>query len=416
MKLSTFGEKFTTRSGILELMDDMGKALSSGNEMIMMGGGNPASIPEINELWKNRMQEILLNENEFKDMLGNYDPPQGNPRFINSIVDYFNNNYNWNLTEKNIAVTNGSQNAFFYLFNMLAGRHKNGNFKKILFPLSPEYIGYADQGIDEDMFISFKPEIRKTKEHEFKYYIDFENINIDKDTAAICVSRPTNPTGNVITDQEIIKLSKISKENSIPLIIDNAYGAPFPNILFEEITPFWNENIILSMSLSKIGLPSVRNGFIIANEEIIKALESVNAVVSLANSKPGQIITAPLIKENILHNISREIVMPFYKKKSYHAMNLLTNRLTNNKNFYIHKSESAIFLWLWFENLPITCMELYKILKEKNVLVVPGCYFFPGLNENWQHKNECIRINYSGENIDTGLNIIADVIEEIYNN
>ena len=43
MKLSNFGEKFTSQAGITSLMDDLGNALASGSnssgaEMIMMGG------------------------------------------------------------------------------------------------------------------------------------------------------------------------------------------------------------------------------------------------------------------------------------------------------------------------------------------------------------------------------------------
>ena len=40
MKLSTIGKKLTTRSGILELMDDLGAAMANGDDMRMLGGGN----------------------------------------------------------------------------------------------------------------------------------------------------------------------------------------------------------------------------------------------------------------------------------------------------------------------------------------------------------------------------------------
>ena len=44
MKLSKFGNKFTQESGILTLMDDLGEALTAGERMLMLGGGNPARI------------------------------------------------------------------------------------------------------------------------------------------------------------------------------------------------------------------------------------------------------------------------------------------------------------------------------------------------------------------------------------
>ena len=47
MKFSGFGEKFTSKAGITSLMEDLGAALAGESDMIMMGGGNPAHIPEV---------------------------------------------------------------------------------------------------------------------------------------------------------------------------------------------------------------------------------------------------------------------------------------------------------------------------------------------------------------------------------
>ena len=156
---SRFGTKLSAKSGILELMDDLGTALSGKDKMIMMGGGNPAHIPEIEQIWRNRMHELVRNGKELDAMLGNYDSPRGNPEFLEALAGYFRNQYGWAIGPENIALTNGSQNAFFILFNMLAGEMPDGSFRKIVLPLVPEYIGYADQGIGEEFFQSFRPEI-----------------------------------------------------------------------------------------------------------------------------------------------------------------------------------------------------------------------------------------------------------------
>ena len=66
----------------------------------------------------------------------------------------------------------------------------------------------------------------------FKYSIDFKCLNIDENIGAICVSRPTNPSGNVLTNEEMEQLHDLAEANDIPLIIDNAYGAPFPKYYF----------------------------------------------------------------------------------------------------------------------------------------------------------------------------------------
>ena len=107
------------------------------------------------------------------------------------------------LGPENVAVTAGGQTAFFFLFNSLAGRFADGRRKKILLPLVPEYIGYASQSAGGELFRGAKPRLEMIGNHEFKYRVDFDSLEIDEEVAAICVSRPTNPTGNVLTDNEV---------------------------------------------------------------------------------------------------------------------------------------------------------------------------------------------------------------------
>jgi valine--pyruvate aminotransferase len=63
-------------------------------------------------------------------------------------------------------------------------------------------------------------------------------------------------------------LSGLAKAHGIPLILDNAYGAPFPGIIFTDAQPFWEPHVILTYSLSKIGLPGTRTGIVIGPPEI----------------------------------------------------------------------------------------------------------------------------------------------------
>jgi valine--pyruvate aminotransferase len=417
MKLSKFGEKFTRKSGILELMDDLGKAMGGSDKKYMLGGGNPAHIKEIQKIFRTRMEEIMEDSDSLEKLIGNYDTPQGDSQFLKSMAAFLKKEYGWNITEKNIAITPGSQSGFFILFNMLAGEFSDGSKKKILLPLCPEYIGYADQGLSEDFFVSYKASIEFISKHEFKYHVDFDKLKITDDIAAICVSRPTNPTGNVLTDEEINKLSKIAKQKNIPFIIDNAYGAPFPNIIFNEVKPVWDENIILTMSLSKLGMPSIRTGIIVAKEEIIQKIAGINAIISLANTRLGQAIVTPLLDDSSIIEISKKHITPYYESKSKKAQEYIKEFFNDEIPYYVHKSEGCLFLWLWFKDMPISSKELYQRLKKRNVIVVPGEYFFPGLNEEWDQTQECIRMSFAMEDADVkmGIKIIGEEIEKAYN-
>ncbi|ENY8012667.1 valine--pyruvate transaminase [Vibrio fluvialis] len=413
MQFSTFGEKFNRYSGITQLMDDLNDGLRTPGA-IMLGGGNPAAISEMLDYFKLTSEEMLADGSLIAAMT-NYDGPQGKDVLVKALAKLLRDTYGWDISEKNISLTNGSQSGFFYLFNLLAGRQPDGSFKKILLPLAPEYIGYGDAGIDEDIFVSYHPEIELLDKGLFKYHVDFEQLKVDESVAAICASRPTNPTGNVLTEEEVHKLDKLARDNNIPLIIDNAYGVPFPNIIFEDVEPFWNDNTILCMSLSKLGLPGVRCGIVIASEAITQALTNMNGIISLAPGSVGPALAHRIIEKGDLLRLSQEVIKPFYRQKSQRAVELLQQAI-DDPRFRIHKPEGAIFLWLWFDELPITTMELYRRLKARGVLIVPGEYFFIGQKEDWAHAHQCLRMNYvqSDDAMQQGIAIIAEEVQKAY--
>ncbi len=413
--MSRFGQQFSSHSGINALMEDLGAAMQTTEKVYMLGGGNPAHIPEVNSLWRDRMEEVLSNGREFEQMVANYDTPRGKESFLTALAAMLREEYNWEIGPENIAVTNGSQSAFFFLFNMFGGTDEKGRLKRIMLPVLPEYIGYADQGIEPGIFSARKSRIEELPGNRFKYHPDIHNLEVTPDIGAICVSRPTNPTGNVVTDDELAMLSNLARDNGIPLIVDNAYGAPFPNIIFSETKPIWDEHIILSMSLSKIGLPGSRTGIIVASKEIIEAFSGVNAIVSLANSSIGQVITAPLLTDGRLLKLSREIVRPFYQAKSMETQGYI-DQAFQGLPYALHQCEGSIFFWLWMKDLPVTSMELYQRLKRRRVLVIPGSYFFFGNDEPWQHRDECLRLSYAQnpEDVQRGIEIIAEELRQLY--
>jgi valine--pyruvate aminotransferase len=413
MKLSAFGEKLSAGAGILSLMDDLGNALAEGGK-IMMGGGNPGHIPEIQAVMAERLRTLIEDEQLLRRLIGIYDPPRGEPEFLQALAGLLRREYGWDLTEENICLTNGSQGAFFLLFNILAGTTADGGKRKILLPMAPEYIGYADLGLVDDFFISVRPRIELIGDHLFKYRVDFEGITLTDEIGAICVSRPTNPTGNVLTDDEIAGLTRLADEHGIPLIIDNAYGVPFPGMIFTEATPVWNENIVLCMSLSKFGLPAVRTGIVIAGKELIRLLSGVNAVVNLAPGSFGAMLTTEIIRSGEIIRLSREVIKPFYQHKMELALACL-EECFRGVVYKVHVPEGAMFLWLWFPGLPLSGRQLYERLKKRGVVVVSGDYFFPGLAPGWRHTDECLRITYSQEDEDVrqGICIIAEELRAL---
>ena len=147
MQLSEIGGHLTARTGIDDLMEDLFKALHSGDAgLCQLNGGSPAVIPEVTELWRRSMEELVRN-GKFDVLVGHYAHPGGDPAFIRALVRFLNERCGWNLTPENVAITQGGQMACFTLFNMLAGPCPDGAVREILFPLCPDYVGYQSQSL-----------------------------------------------------------------------------------------------------------------------------------------------------------------------------------------------------------------------------------------------------------------------------
>ena len=416
-EFSVVGSRLAAGGGILALMDEMGRALALDPQMRMLGGGNPAVVPAMQALVCERMAELLADADAFTRMIVNYDPPRGNPRFLQALADLLRRQYGWDIGPDNLAVTNGGQSAFFFLFNLLAGACAGGRHRKVLLPLMPEYIGYADQGLDPDIFVACRPAIvapHRGDDRSFKYAIDFaavEQTLADHDVGVIAVSRPTNPTGNVLTDAEVEALSRIAADRGVPLVIDNAYGAPFPDILFVPATPFWTPQTILTLSLSKLGLPGTRTGIVVAPPRIAAAIAGTTAVVGLANGTVGQQLALKWVESGDILRFGREFLQPFYGEKARAAAAWARQSLdASGVDWALHAHEGAFFHWLWLRNLRIPTLELYERLKARKVLTVPGEHFFFGLDADWSHRHQCLRLNVSGpaDTVREGYQIIAE--------
>ena len=412
-----FGERMARPTGALELMADLGSAAARAGdtEIRMLGGGNPARIPAVEAVYRRRLAEIAADPAQFGRFIAGYSAPGGDLRFRQAVAKALHDEFGWQLTEHNVGLTSGSQAAFFFLFNLFAGQRTDGGTARILLPLAPEYIGYADLGLTPGTLLAQPAGIRDLGAGFFKYFVDFERLQVPADVGALCVSRPTNPSGNVLTLDELQRLDALARTHRVPLIVDAAYGLPFPGIQHEQFASLWNPNVVLCLSLSKLGLPAARTGIVVADESIIEALTAFNATVALAPPSTGPVIIEPLLRSGELSALCREHVRPHYAQHCEHAVAAL-HAACEGLPLRIHKPEGAFFLWLWFPGLPITSNELYRRLKQRDVLVLSGHHFFPGVAQDDPHQRECLRLSYAQppESVRAGIAILAEEVRCAY--
>lgn len=416
--LTKIGAQMSNLTGVRAIMKDIIETLQAGagQQFINLSAGNPLILPEVENLWRDCTAQLLESQ-EYGEVVCRYGSSQGYAPLVEAIAADFNQRYGLKLTDRNILITPGSQSLYFYAANAFGGYTTSGDLKQIVLPLSPDYTGYGGVCLFPEALIAYKPTLDiDAAAHKFKYRPDFSQLSITDSAGCVIFSRPCNPTGNVLTDDEVKKIAALAAQFNVPVLIDSAYGPPFPALNFSEMTPIFGKNILHCMSLSKAGLPGERIGIAIGDEELIEVLECFQTNACLHASRYGQAIAARAINSGELAQISLQVIRPFYQNKFAVLENTLNEAMPKDLPWFLHRGEGAIFAWLWLQDLPISDWEFYQELKQVGVIVVPGSTFFPGLEEEWEHKQQCLRISLTGsdEELTVGMQRLAKVTEQVY--
>ncbi len=446
LKLSKLGRQMSNLTGVRAIMKDIIETIRTAQdqEFINLSAGNPVILPAVEQLWRDCTAELLASP-EYGEVVCRYGASQGYAPLIEAVVKDFNQRYGLNLSDRNVLITPGSQSLYFLAANAFGGQanttekdtqlrqildfqsasafggyasttEKDTQLRQILLPLSPDYTGYGGVSLCPEAVYACRPHLEiQEQTHRFKYRPNLANLPIGEQTGCVIFSRPCNPTGNVLTDEEVQKIASLAATYDVPVFVDSAYGPPFPALNFTPMTPLFGNNVVHCMSLSKAGLPGERIGIAIADEAILQTLECFQTNLCIHSSRYGQAIAARAIASGRLTDISEQVIRPFYAEKIQLVATTLDQHMPDVP-WFLHQGEGAIFAWLWFRDLPLTDWELYQALKTVGVIAVPGNPFFPGLREDWDHAHQCIRVSLTATHaeLDVGMQRLAQVVEKIY--
>ena len=222
-------------STIMELLTYSAEAKKSGKKVYHLNIGQPdIKTPDgFFHAVKNYKEDVL-----------EYALSEGLPELIEAIQNYYKG-YDINFGKDEILIVNGGSEAL--LFAMLTICNEGDN---ILVP-EPFYSNY--NSFANAVGVTIRP-VTTYAENGFHLPSKEEIVSrIDKNTTAILLSNPGNPSGVVYTKEEIEMISEIAKENDLWIIADEVYR----EFVYEgEYTSFGNikeveDRVIIVDSVSK---------------------------------------------------------------------------------------------------------------------------------------------------------------------
>lgn len=243
----------------------------------------------------------------------------------------------------NILITNGSGQAIEIIFKTFTQKND-----QVIIP-SPSFARfYQNANISNNIIIT--PQYNKS---DLSFPLNKVLKNITSKTKMIIICNPNNPTG---TSLSLIEIEQILQKTKNSLVyIDEAYFE-FSNITAVPLLKKY-PNLVISRTFSKaFGLASLRIGYIIANEKLIKEMQKVRG--------PYDINTLGIkAVEYVLKNISG--LKNYVDEVMTKSKPILEKYLTQKNIKYYNSNANFVLI------KPTNPKKVFNHLKTNNILTRP---------------------------------------------
>ncbi|MDQ3047572.1 MAG: pyridoxal phosphate-dependent aminotransferase [Bacteroidota bacterium] len=299
------------------------------------------------------------------------------------------------MTEDHVITTAGAAAALFIVATTLLEKEDH------LIVIRPNYASNIETPRAIGCEISY---CELSFENEFRISLPEIRTKIKPNTKLISVTHPHNPTGTVLTKEEIMQLAALAEEYNCFVLIDETYR----DLTLNEKHPVaasLSDRLISVSSVSKAyGLPGIRIGWLITkNASLFEKFLAAKEQIFVCNS---------VIDEEIAYQY-------LLKKESYFQpilshistnRNILLNWIRSETRMEMVEPKGGVVCFPRIKNIPENKItEFYKLLNTKY-----GTYVGPG---HWfEMPGNYMRIGYGwpkSEQLKEGLTAISRTLDEL---
>jgi len=272
-------------------------------------------------------------------------------------------------TAENVVVTNGTSEANF---TTLWGLLERGDRAAVMLPtymqtwgLSRAYAGHAD---------AYRLRLRGRGSAR-RWALDVASLEraVSKKTRLIVVTNPNNPTGAVLTEEEMDAIVQAARSVKAWIVADEVYrgaevagGRPSPS--------FWGRygKVLVTSGLSKaFGLPGLRIGWIAGPPRVLARLcgyhDYTTLTPTMLSDRLARAALEPGRREEILERTRRILRENLPRVEAW---------IRSHGDVFDYVPPVAGAITLIGYRLPIGSVRLFDRLRlEESVLITPGAHF-----------------------------------------
>jgi aspartate/methionine/tyrosine aminotransferase len=248
--------------------------------------------------------------------------------------------------------------------------------------------------------------VMKREQGEWKWSLDVDSLRkaVKKNTKLIVVTNPNNPTGYVLSEEEMQIIIDEARRVGAWILSDEIYrgaevgGGPMTPTFFGRY-----DKVLVTAGLSKaFGLPGLRIGWVVSKPSMIQHLCSYHDYLTLTPSA-----VSDYLANLVMQPKRREEVLKRTRAIIDHNLPVLEKWIAKHADIFEYERPAAGAIAMLKYRLPISPVALFnRIREEKSVLITPGPHFGIG---------NYLRIGYGYDlgKLRRGLREIDPILQEL---
>ncbi|MDR2871045.1 MAG: pyridoxal phosphate-dependent aminotransferase [Xanthomonadaceae bacterium] len=291
----------------------------------------------------------------------------GKPELRQAIARLYTQHFNLPIRMENVAVSAGAQNGIFTTALCLLNPGDDA------LALEPVYLTYAGclEGIGARMLRA-----PMLPDQDFRLDLDALRSLVTPRTRAIFLANPNNPTGRVLSMEELEAIAELARTHDLWVVVDEVYRALVfdGDYLAMHQLPDMRERTVTIGSLSKShAMTGWRSGWIVAPEPLIEHIDRL--ALNMLYGLPGFIQTAMVEAVHRYPEFTAEMRARYRRRRD-----IVTAELGTGYGIQVRQPMAGMFSLIDVRASGMTSGDFaWSLFREQNVSTVDAEAFSPGL-------------------------------------
>jgi aspartate/methionine/tyrosine aminotransferase len=325
-------------------------------------------VPGVVDLTETGLPEPLrLRDIFFEDLLDlrmDYASIYGNETLRQEIAELYSG-----MDKDNVLVTSSTSESNMIQTNLVVN---NGDTVLLQVPSFMQIPGLVEANGVRIVKYALQPE------NNFEFDLDAFNECITNKTRVFAFNFPNNPTGRVLSKEQIRAICEIAKDHDAWIIADEVYrGIEFEGPFSPSFAEYYDKAVV-SSSVSKVfGLAGLRVGWMVGPKDIVEKGSAYKEYTTLGGS-----ILSEALASRVLENRMRQKLIERGRKLVRESFAVFDKWMSENSDFISYVKPKFGVIALVKHTLNTTSSEFCKKLHdEKKIAVVPCDECFPDIRD-----------------------------------